>query len=65
MQWQVAMDLTHRRYVLESTTRPNIIWVNFEDLDFSSTDSQAKLNLSDDLTVGEQNSGNVSRHFEC
>ena len=62
--WQVVMDLTHRRYVFESTTRPNIVWVNFDELDFSSSSPQAKLNLVDGLTLENGISGNVSRHFQ-
>ncbi|EIA1384122.1 TPA: linear amide C-N hydrolase [Escherichia coli] len=62
--WQVVMDLTHRRYVFESTTRPNIVWVNFDELDFSTTSPQAKLNLVDDLTLENGIAGNVSRHFK-
>jgi len=62
--WQVVMDLTHRRYVFESTTRPNIVWVNFDELDFSSSSPQAKLNLVNDLTLENGIAGNVSRHFQ-
>ncbi|MCS3430472.1 linear amide C-N hydrolase [Klebsiella sp. BIGb0407] len=62
--WQVVMDLTHRRYVFESTTRPNIVWVNFDELDFSSSSPQAKLNLVNDLTLENGISGNVSSHFK-
>lgn len=34
--WQTVSDLTNRRYVFESTTRPNIVWVDLDDLDFSA-----------------------------
>lgn len=63
--WQVVMDLTHRRYVFESTTRPNIVWVNFDELDFSNTAPQTKLNLVNDLTLENGIAGNVSRHFQA
>jgi len=62
--WQVVMDLTHRRYVFESTTRPNIVWVNFDELDFSSSSPQAKLDLVNNLTLEKGIAGNVSSHFQ-
>ena len=62
--WQVVMDLTHRRYVFESTTRPNIVWVNFDELDFSSSSPQAKLDLVNGLTLEKGIAGNVSSHFQ-
>ncbi|MCB0830863.1 MAG: linear amide C-N hydrolase, partial [Solirubrobacterales bacterium] len=29
--WQTVSDLTNRRYVFESTTRPNVVWVDLKD----------------------------------
>lgn len=62
--WQTVMDLTHRCYVFESMTRPNIVWVNFDDIDLSSSAPQAKLDLVNDLTLENGIVGNVSRHFQ-
>ena len=31
--WQTVADLAEKRYVFESTTRPNIVWVDLSDLD--------------------------------
>ncbi len=62
--WQTVMDLTHRCYVFGSTTRPNIVWVNFDEIDFSSSAPQAKLNLVNDLTLEGGMAGNLSHHFK-
>lgn len=33
--WQVVLDATNRRYAFESTTRPDVVWVELDALDFS------------------------------
>ncbi|MCX8560713.1 linear amide C-N hydrolase [Mycolicibacterium mucogenicum] len=62
--WQVVMDLTNRRYVYESTTRPNIVWVDLADLDFSAGSPQLKLDLISDLAVQGGIAGNVGGKFK-
>lgn len=62
--WQVVMDLTNRRYVYESTTRPNIVWVDLADLDFSEGSPQLKLDLIGELAVQGGIAGNVADKFE-
>ncbi|SHT91508.1 penicillin amidase [Mycobacteroides abscessus subsp. abscessus] len=62
--WQVVMDLTNRRYVYESTTRPNIVWVDLADLDFSAGSPQLKLDLIGGLAVESGIAGNVGGKFE-
>jgi len=62
--WQVVMDLTNRRYVYESTTRPNIVWVDLADLDFSAGSPQLKLDLMSDLAVEGGIAGNVGGRFK-
>ncbi len=62
--WQVVLDLTNRRYVYESTTRPNIVWVDLADLDFSEGSPQLKLDLIGELAVQGGIAGNVSGRFE-
>lgn len=62
--WQVVMDLTNKRYVYESTTRPNIVWVDLADLDFGEGSPQLKLDLIGDLAVQGGIAGNVSDRFE-
>jgi choloylglycine hydrolase len=62
--WQVVMDLTNRRYVYESTTRPNIVWVDLGDLDFSAGSPQLKLDLISDLAVQGGIAGNVGGKFK-
>ncbi len=61
--WQVVLDLTNKRYVYESTTRPNIVWVDLADLDFSEGSPQLKLDLMSDLAVHGGIAGNVADKF--
>ncbi|AQU84346.1 MULTISPECIES: linear amide C-N hydrolase [unclassified Halomonas] len=61
--WQTVSDLTNRRYVFESTTRPNIVWVNLSDLDLAVGAPQLKLNLVNELTVEHGIAGEVSGKF--
>ncbi len=58
------MDLTNRRYVYESTTRPNIVWVDLADLDFSAGSPQLKLDLISGLAVEGGIAGNVGGKFQ-
>ncbi len=62
--WQVVLDLTNRRYVYESTTRPNIVWVDLADLDFSEGSPQLKLDLISDLAVEGGIAGNAGSKFK-
>lgn len=62
--WQVVLDLTNRRYVYESTTRPNIVWVDLADLDFSEGSPQLKLDLVSELAVQGGLAGDVAHRFE-
>lgn len=61
--WQVVLDLTNKRYVYESTTRPNIVWVDLADLDFSEGSPQLKLDLIGELAVQGGIAGNVADKF--
>ena len=61
--WQTVLDLTNKRYVYESTTRPNIVWVDLADLDFSEGSPQLKLDLQSKLAVEGGIAGNVSKDF--
>ncbi|PCF96430.1 linear amide C-N hydrolase [Vreelandella nigrificans] len=61
--WQTVSDLTNRRYVFESTTRPNIVWVDLSDLDLAEGAPQLKLNLVNELTVEHGIAGKVSGKF--
>ncbi|KRA24864.1 choloylglycine hydrolase [Microbacterium sp. Root61] len=62
--WQVVADLTRRRYVFESTTRPNIVWVDLADVDFTEGSPQLVLDLGSRLAVEGGLAGNVSARFE-
>lgn len=61
--WQTVSDLTNLRYVFESTTRPNIVWVDLDRLDFSAGQRQAKLDLVGRLALEGGLSGEVSDQF--
>ena len=61
--WQTVADLTNRRYVFESTTRPNIVWVDLADLDFRAGIPELKLDLGSQLAVQGGIAGNVSDKF--
>ncbi len=61
--WQVVLDLTNKRYVYESTTRPNIVWVDLADLDFSEGSPQLKLDLISELAIEGGIAGNVGGKF--
>lgn len=62
--WQTVTDLTNRRYVFESTTRPNIVWVDLDDLDFSEGASAGRLDLVGDRALEGGLAGNVAGDFE-
>jgi choloylglycine hydrolase len=61
--WQTVTDLTNKRYVFESTTRPNIVWVELNDLDLTEGAPQLKLDLVDELAVEHGIAGNVTDKF--
>ncbi len=62
--WQTVTDLTNRRYVFESTTRPNIVWVRVDDLDLSEGAAAGRLDLVGDKALEGGLAGNVSGDFE-
>jgi len=62
--WQTVSDLTNRRFVFESTTRPNIVWLDLADLDFGEGAPQLKLDLISELALEGGLSGNVSGDFK-
>lgn len=62
--WSVVIDLTNLRYAFESTTRPNVVWVDLKDLDFSEGAGEAKLDLLSDLALEGGVAGEVHDHFD-
>lgn len=62
--WQVVIDLTNKRYAFESTTRPNLVWVDLKDLDFSEGSGEAKLDLLSKLALEGGIAGEVHKHFK-
>lgn len=62
--WQVVADLTNKRYAFESTTRPNIVWVDFEKLSFNEGTKILKLDLLSKLSLEGGIAGDVSHKFE-
>lgn len=61
--WQTVTDLTNRRYVYSSTTRPNIVWVDLGEIDFSETAPARKLDLTADTALEDGLVGNVTTKF--
>ena len=61
--WQTVADLTNKRYVFESTTRPNIVWVDLNAVDFTEGTPQLKLGLVDELAVEHGIAGDVTDRF--
>lgn len=61
--WQTVADLTNRQFVFSSTTRPNVVWVNLAELDFSEGASARKLDLIGDTTLEGGLGGNVTGRF--
>ena len=62
--WQVVLDLTNKRYVFESTTRPNIVWVDLADMDFSEGSGSTRLDLVSRMALAGGLAGNVSAEFQ-
>lgn len=62
--WQVVADLTRRRYVFESTTRPNIVWVDLADADFGEDSGQLVLDLGSRLAIEGGLAGDITDRFE-
>lgn len=61
--WQVVADMTNKRYAFESTTRPNIVWVDFEKMSFAEGSEVLKLDLVGKLALEGGLSGDVSHKF--
>ena len=58
--WRTVCDLTNKVYYYESTTSPNLIWVRFDELDFSQGAPVKKI----DLVKEPDRVGNVSSEFK-
>lgn len=61
--WQVVADMTNKRYAFESTTRPNIVWIDFEKVSFAENSKVLKLDLVSQLALEGGLAGDVSHHF--
>lgn len=61
--WQVVLDLTNKRYVFESTTRPNIVWVDFNKVSFAEGTKVLRLDLVGRMALEGGLSGDVSHKF--
>lgn len=61
--WQVVLDLTNKRYVFESTTRPNVVWVDFADMDFSEGSDTCRLDLVSRMALEGGLAGDVTAEF--
>ncbi|HEY9810699.1 MAG TPA: linear amide C-N hydrolase [Halomicronema sp.] len=59
-QWRVVADHKNLRYFFESTSYPNVFWVNLSDLDLTEGKQAKKLTL----TAKKDFAGNVAKQFE-
>lgn len=62
--WQVVADMTNKRYAFESTTRPNIVWIEFDSLSFREGTQILKLDLLSRLALEGGLAGDCSHKFE-
>jgi penicillin V acylase-like amidase (Ntn superfamily) len=44
-RWRTVTDCTERRYSFESTTSPNVVWIELSQLDFAPGSSERQLDL--------------------
>ena len=58
-RWRTVSDQKNKVYYFESTTYPNIFWVDFKDVDFSANAPVKKL----DLLHGKTYAGNTADQF--
>ncbi|MFF8500229.1 linear amide C-N hydrolase [Streptomyces anulatus] len=58
-RWRTVSDLTEGRYFYESTTSPNVVWVELSQLDFSEGGPELHL----DLAKEPDHVGNVTGKF--
>lgn len=61
--WQVVLDLTNKRYVFESTTRPGMVWVDFAEMSFAEGTKSLRLDLVSRLALEGGLAGDVSHKF--
>lgn len=61
--WQTVADMTNKRYAFESTTRPNVVWVDFGKLSFAAGSKILKLELVGELSLEGGLAGDVSHKF--
>ena len=62
--WQVVLDLTNKRYAFESTTRPNIVWVDLDEMSFTEGTKVLKLDLVGRLALEGGLVGKASHQFK-
>ncbi|MGW4205046.1 linear amide C-N hydrolase [Streptomyces sp. NPDC004726] len=58
-RWRAVTDLTERRYFFESTTSPNVVWIELSQLDFAPGCPELLL----DLVTDPDRVGNVTGEF--
>lgn len=58
-RWRVVSDQTNRRYYFETTTTPNVFWLDLADLDFSEGADVLRLMLTDGSIHAGNATGNL------
>jgi len=61
--WQVVLDLTNKRYVFESTTRPGMVWVDLDEVSFNEGTKTLRLDLVSRLALEGGLAGDCSHKF--
>ncbi|WP_346836463.1 linear amide C-N hydrolase [Microbulbifer sp. SAOS-129_SWC] len=56
-QWQTISDLTNKRYYFELARMPNVVWVDFANLDLSAGAPVQMFDLASDLEAAGEVSG--------
>lgn len=56
--------MTNKRYAFQSTTRPSIVWVDFEQMSFREGSNILKLDLIGKLSLEDGLAENVSQKFK-
>jgi choloylglycine hydrolase len=47
--FRTVQDLTGQRYYFESTFAPNVVWVNYDQIDFSAAGPQQELKVEEKI----------------
>ena len=61
-RWIMGADLTNKTYYFDSTTEPNIVWIDFKKLNFNEGADILALDPTDETLNGESSGGLHKKH---